>query len=456
MYLEHFGLREAPFRITPQIEYFFAGARRGALLDALMFAVEHDEGIIVVTGEVGVGKTMLCRMLLDRLPDTTVTLYLTNPSLRPQELLETLALELGVNGQGAPSLLRAIEERLIALYAEGRRVLTIIDEAHAMPRESLELVRLLSNLESPSRKLLQIALFAQPELTQLLAEPAMRSLRERITQRFDLAPLDAPDIGQYLHFRLFAAGYRGPDLFAGPALRTLATAAEGLVRRVNIIADKALLAAFADDTRNVGERHVRRAIDDAGYRPPRRQRVAIAVAGAVLLAISGSIVWSLYAPRATSSAPAATPAQPLAVAASAPVLTANPPSASQPVAVETAPVSLALGKLGGERLAAIRPLLAQTPSSHWFIQLQTSSPPDAIALEDFLAHAARDLDRSRLYVYASQIGDRSRIGVIYGDYADSATANAAVAALPEWIRRAGAYPRRFSALQGTAKPGVAP
>ena len=136
MYHEHFGLREAPFRITPQIEYFFAGAQRGDVLRALLFALGHDEGIIAVSGEVGVGKTMLCRMLIEQLPDDVLTIYIANPSLSPRELVEAVASELGIRPQRSGGQLRLIEQRLIELYGSGRRIVMVIDEAHGMPRKS--------------------------------------------------------------------------------------------------------------------------------------------------------------------------------------------------------------------------------------------------------------------------------------------------------------------------------
>lgn len=190
MYLEHFGLREAPFRITPHTEFFFAGANRGATLEALVYAITAGEGLVKVTGEVGTGKTMLCRVLMERLPETVETIYLAVPSLTRDEMLIAIASELGIATQGASTtqLLRGLQDRLIALHAEGRQVVALIDEAHAMPLATLEEIRLLSNLETGKEKLLQIVLFGQPELDEHLNLPHMRQLKERITHAFNLAP----------------------------------------------------------------------------------------------------------------------------------------------------------------------------------------------------------------------------------------------------------------------------
>ncbi len=191
MYLEHFGLHEPPFSITPHTEFFFAGANRGEALDALIYAIVNDEGIIKVSGEVGSGKTMLCRMLLERLPNHIETVYLATPSLSRQEILHAIAHELGITLPSSQThqAMRALQERLLEIYATGRRVVVLIDEAHAMAEETLEEIRLLSNLESNRHKLLHIVLFGQPELDERLGAKSMRQLQDRITHHFFLAPL---------------------------------------------------------------------------------------------------------------------------------------------------------------------------------------------------------------------------------------------------------------------------
>jgi MSHA biogenesis protein MshM len=286
MYLAHFGLAEPPFRITPHTEFFFEGANRGATLEALIYAVTHDEGIVKVSGEVGSGKTMLCRVLLERLPPPVVTIYLANPSLGRDEILLTIAEELKVDTSGKRTtvLLRALQDALIHLYAQGKRVIALIDEAHAMPSETLEEIRLLSNLESNRHKLLQIILFGQPELDEHLNLPNMRQLRERITHSFRLEPLVRSDIDNYIDFRMRAAGYKGPSVFGKSALRLIAHASEGLTRRINILADKSLLAAFADNSHEVLPKHAKAAIVDSGYRKMRPFRPSWWVAAGTLAA----------------------------------------------------------------------------------------------------------------------------------------------------------------------------
>jgi type II secretory pathway predicted ATPase ExeA/septal ring-binding cell division protein DamX len=309
MYLSHFGLTEPPFRITPHTEFFFSGANRGATLEALLYAITHDEGIVKVTGEVGSGKTMLCRVLVERLPKNVETIYLANPSLSRDEILHVLAADLQVESRGerVTILLRALQEKLIKLYAAGRRVVVLIDEAHAMPMETLEEVRLLSNLESNRAKLLQIVLFGQPELDDHLGVPNMRQLRERITHSFKLEPLVRSDIDSYIDFRMRAAGYKGPNVFAPQALRAIAQESEGLTRRINILADKSLLAAFADNSHQVTAKHAAAAVRDSGFK-----RSGVRVGGRAGLLAAGAaaglalgVGWHLFQ---AGSAPVAPPA----------------------------------------------------------------------------------------------------------------------------------------------------
>ena len=244
LYLEHFGLSEPPFRITPHTDFFFDGADRGATLEALIYAVLHDEGIVKVSGEVGSGKTMLSRVLMERLPGHVDTIYLATPSLAADEILHAIADDLQLKlSERRTVALRELQEHLIRLYGEGRRVVVLIDEAHVMPDDTLEQVRLLSNLESNRHKLLQIVLFGQPELDATLAKASLRQLRDRITHAFRMRPLLQPEVAKYLDFRMRAAGYRGPEVFTARAASMLARASGGLTRRINILADKALLAA---------------------------------------------------------------------------------------------------------------------------------------------------------------------------------------------------------------------
>lgn len=298
MYLEHFGLDQPPFRITPDTRVFYPGAERGAVLEALAWAIDNGEGIIKVVGEVGSGKTMLSRMLANRLPGHVDLVYLVNPGLGPDEVLPAIAFELGLEFEPGERLAiqHRLHEDLVRRHAEGRQVVVFIEEAQNMPLETLETLRLLSNLETDDSKLLQIVLFGQPELEDKLESNEIRQLRERITHSFDLQPLVGRDASEYLNFRLRAAGYGGPDLFSKRVARALNRHAEGLIRRLNVLADKTLLAAYADGTHTITRRHVRRAVRDRSdlSRPPRRLGWGLAVALIVIIA-GGTVVWILLA-----------------------------------------------------------------------------------------------------------------------------------------------------------------
>ena len=190
--------------------------------------------MVKVTGEVGSGKTMLCRVLMERLPESVEIIYLAVPSLSRDEMLAAIAEDLGLETTGANTtkLIRMLQEKLIAVHASGKQVVALIDEAHAMPLATLEEVRLLSNLETGTEKLLQLVLFGQPELDQHLAHcPTCGSFAERITHSFTLLPLPPREIREYVNFRLRAAGYHGPDLFDAEVLRIIGDASEGLTRR---------------------------------------------------------------------------------------------------------------------------------------------------------------------------------------------------------------------------------
>jgi MSHA biogenesis protein MshM len=314
LYLAHFGLAEAPFAITPNPQFFYAGASRGELLRALRCAVASEEGIIVVTGEVGSGKTMLCRMLLAELPAGIDAVYLANPAFARDEIVGAIARDLGLDAAaapGAPTALERLQGALIERHEAGRRVVLFIDEAHAMSAEALEEVRRLSNLETSRHKLLNIVLFGQPELDELLAQPRLRQLRERVVQRLQLPPLPAGQVADYVECRLRAAGYRGAALFAPPALRRLRRRSQGLTRRINLLADKALLACYARGGCRVERADVRRAELDLAFARPRLPRLLAAAALALAPAVLAG-AWLLARPLLSSAAtvPHAASAQP--------------------------------------------------------------------------------------------------------------------------------------------------
>lgn len=273
MYLDFFGLHKPPFRITPDTRVFFEGCDRGAALHALCYAIDQGEGILKVVGEVGSGKTMLCRMLAQKMPDTVDWVYLAHPSLSPEHTLHAIARELGLvveKDTDKLSVMHRLHQTLLLRHADNRRVVVLVEEAQGMSLETLEEIRLLSNLETDEHKLMQIVLFGQPELDDNLAIPNIRQLRERITYSLYLPPLDPPQIHAYLNFRLHAAGYTGPNLFSLPLARAIAHYSEGLVRRINILADKTLLAAFIQDQHTLTINDIHQAARESRFDPQKR------------------------------------------------------------------------------------------------------------------------------------------------------------------------------------------
>lgn len=500
LYLDHFGLDEPPFRITPHTDFFFDGADRGATLDALLYAILHDEGIVKVSGEVGSGKTMLCRVLMERLPEHVEIVYLANPSLARDEILHAVADDLGIEfSQGRITVaLRELEEHLIDLYAKGRRVVILIDEAHAMPEDTLEQVRLLSNLESNRHKLLQIVLFGQPELDAVLNKPSMRQLKDRITHSFRMRPLSEVEIGKYLTFRMRAAGYRGPDVFSPRAIAMIAKAASGLTRRVNILADKSLLAAFTESKHAVTARQARTAIRDSEFGrllgEKRYGQVFFASAALVAgLALGAGLHWFLSGtgdqpkietPRALTALPAAKasgswiggPAVSAVAAKSAHGASSDPapgtgaadvivppaplPATSAPVSEMTAVksqqppepgVRFRLGAEAAKRVAAYRlgantllkariegtlDRLEREPDGSYSIELFATDNSDPARVERFLIRAKELVSLDNLFVLPQPSGGRYRIRVTYGRYADRDSAVQAMEQLPAKYKQA--------------------
>ena len=374
MYYAHFGLKEPPFKITPNTEVFYTGGNRGAVLDALIYAINSGEGIVKVVGEVGSGKTMLCRMLQTMLPDKIESIYLANPSVAPEDVLHAIAFELQLKlpkNADRLKVMQVLQAHLLARHAAGKQVVIFVEEAQGMPLATLEEIRLLSNLETKHDKLLQIVLFGQPELDENLNQANIRQLRERITHSFNLAPLQTKEIGEYLIFRLRAAGYFGPHLFSKNAIVKIAASAQGLVRRVNILADKSLLAAFAENEYQVTPKHVQAAIGDSEFgveASKRRAKKSQLLMLGALLALGlvlgyGMSIWAqktsiqqakqakvvvkptpakAVAVSAVASAKAAVtlPAEPVAIPVSVPVTapvatTTSPPEITPTIAPQT-------------------------------------------------------------------------------------------------------------------------
>jgi len=504
MYYSFFGLKQPPFKITPDTDFFFEGGNRGAVLEALIYSITHGEGIVKVTGEVGSGKTMLCRVLQARLPKSVETVYLANPSVSPEEIMHAIAFELQLpiaRDAGRLVVMHALNEYLVARHAEGRQVVIFVEESQSMPLATLEEMRLLSNLETKQYKLLQIVLFGQPELDENLAKPQIRQLRERITHSFSLGPLKPEEVRAYIAFRLRAAGYHGPDLFSPAVIRYMTQATAGLTRRINIVADKALLAAFAENTHNITSKHVRAAVHDSefsGKVNPGAKRSWLAPAAAFLL--GAIVVAGLYRayvhftadtagrPRAGDATPVNSlptspqPAKPV----SGDLNAVNPaagtetqqspalPTAQQPPARESAesgapPSSVvataesgrsqvsdsmsAHGDLLEQRLLATERWLAEAKGGTFSIQLLGSN--DSELLRNYFETLGEYIELEKVFVYRTLANQQPSMTVLYGAFSSRADAVRSLEALPDTLKVNRPYIRTVQGIRseiGLRKP----
>jgi general secretion pathway protein A len=333
MYLEHYGLREPPFSITPDPRFVFLSERHRDALAHLLFGIGQGGGggFVQLTGEVGTGKTTLCRLLLEQLPADTRVALILNPRLTPVELLETLCEELHVEIDGRRGSLKglvdALNRYLLDAYAQGLRVVLIIDEAQDLSIDALEQVRLLTNLETDTQKLLQVILLGQPELRTLLAREDMRQLAQRITARFHLTPLDAGETERYLrHRHAIAGGVHLP--FSRSAIKRLHAHSGGVPRLINVLAERSLLAGYARDATTVEAGIVDLAAREALPPSPVRAVSARLLASCAVVAVVLLAVLTLWSGR-EAQAPAAIASATAHPVVAAPVL--PPPRPTLPL-----------------------------------------------------------------------------------------------------------------------------
>lgn len=467
MYLEHFGLNEQPFKITPVTEFFFSGANRKEILDALIYSISEVEGIIKVSGEVGSGKTMLCRMLLEQLPKHIEPIYLANPSLSREEMLYAIADALGLNveHERIGVMMQNIQNKLEGKAREGKRVVVLVDEAHAMPIETLEELRLLYNLQVGSFKLLQIVLFGQPELNNKLEQPNMRQLKDRIVHNFNMQPLSRDILQNYLMFRMRKAGYHGPNIFSPTAIKLIASASTGLMRRANVLADKSLLAAFVEDTHSIEAHHVQAAMRDSELTAKKgllHDKTLLGGAAVVTVLLLAWVASQYSRPATNPGAPAAVFASGIVsipkptnvassimpdVAASSPVAAV---AASAPVNIE--PVSAPLAVIPPapsdpaskpdsthsryeQRLAAGKQLLAEHRMTA-SIQLFYSDSVAPVRMEGFLQRAEGLGKLSEIYLLPAKFNGKEGLRVLYGAYPSTEAAQMASKKLPQRYQQA--------------------
>jgi general secretion pathway protein A len=425
MYAGYFGLQQAPFSIAPDPRYLLMSERHREALALLLYGVQGGGGFVLLTGEIGAGKTTVCRCFLEQLPEHCKVAYIFNPHLTVGDLLKTIChefqLEVRHEGIGPATIkdhLDPLNEYLLRSHAAGQRNVLIIDEAQNLTPHVLEQLRLLTNLETSERKLLQIVLIGQPELRKVLARPELEQLAQRVIARFHLGALDASETRRYVRHRMEVAGLQGPLPFNDEALTRIHEITRGVPRRINLLCDRALLGAYATDQRQIGTALVERAASEvfdlpeavgggvpapgpAPSRHPARMLALGALGGAVLTA-AALAWWSQRTPPVTDATPPAspTPAAPPVAPAQAPVqptdLAAaepNPSAAADPLPLARPPRP---AELLGTEAAAWREL-----GPLWG-QALAGSDPCALALRHRLQcfdtdrmtlHGLRQLDR---------------------------------------------------------------
>ena len=435
MYQGHFGLERPPFKITPDTSMFYEGSQRGAALDALIYAISSGEGIVKVVGEVGSGKTMLCRMLEVRLTDEVDVIYIANPSLSPDNILHVIAHELGLEvdtGTSKLDVMQGVQEYLLKKHADNQQVVLFVEEAQSMPIETLEEIRLLSNLETEHCKLLQMVLFGQPELDEKLAQVQIRQLKERITHSFYLEPFPPEDTLEYLNFRLRNVGYRGPDVFNQKTANAIEKYSAGLTRRINILADKALMASFSEGGHEVTVKHVQAGAIDSDFKKRSNYQawlviVAVVIALAVAIWVGTMIGRSDIDKEQHSGKDLA----------DAPIVS----NIGEKVKIEAIRTPLEA------RLSETESWFAIVPDSHYSIQLFMTKVDDVAGVATFLDNDRETLDFERIYIYETVIANVEMYSVLYGDFDNRPQAQIALNNLPAKLRQSQPFLRRVSALR---------
>ncbi|ALG67117.1 AAA family ATPase [Beggiatoa leptomitoformis] len=429
MYYEHFGLHAPPFKITPDIHLFYAGSKRGLVLEALIYAIKTGEGIVKVVGEVGSGKTMLCRMLETKLPPHIDVVYLANPHISPEMVLHAIAFEMRLavsTDDNRLHVMHALHAALLEKHANHRQVVVFIEEAQAMPLDTLEEIRLLTNLETNRDKLLQMVLFGQPELDINLAKSHVRQLKERITHNFHLEPFTKQDIENYLYFRMQAVGYRGLPVFDKPAIKTLHLISQGLIRRVNILADKALLIAFMDNTHFVHKKHILHAAQDSHFTIPYTCHLPAKLLIFFLFALFMAIILSPQNQWLNTQLQH--------------LLIENQTKTIHLPVTNPQPINNTFIQ---QRLAATQTWLQQVNSQHYTIQLLQINADKLEAVARFLYLPEVQALQQPLFIIKTTLGWI----LTYGEFTDEAQASAQLKTLPERLQRNKPFIRRMENLK---------
>lgn len=497
MYCDFFGLKTAPFRVTPDTSLFYAGGEREALLNAIVYAISHGDGMVKVVGEVGSGKTMLTRMLEKSLPESITIIYLPNPSLAAKDLVFAIGHELGLEldqNQTKTHALVAIQKKLLEIHARNQRVVVFIDEAQCMPLDTLEELRLLTNLETETDKLLQLVLFGQPELDDHLSHPSVRQIKERIIHNLYLKPFSQAEVAEYLAFRLHKAGYNGSPLFSSSALKALAKYSDGLPRRLSILADKSMLAAFAAQLRTVSVKQVRTAYGDNDPNASSNRKVwpmPLGWATLGLITILAAVTIVLLVMHQKSLGPFKTnPAlvqQTPAVTTKALILNNTEPTIRETSAVEQTTTegpsekSLSIKKptdihivtatseqallqqptadsvenimndtpLLNQALSKTKTWLSNPGNEIYTIQVMSTHINDKKKLESFLKRYSGQPLAASLFIHQAIKDDQTFYAVTYGGFNRYAAAKEQLETLPNALKRFDPYIKTITSLKGS-------
>ncbi|MFW2371695.1 MAG: ExeA family protein [Gammaproteobacteria bacterium] len=446
MYFEHFGLQRAPFKITPDTSLFYKGSQRGAALEAVKYAISSGEGIIKVVGEVGSGKTMLCRMLEIVLPEHIEVVYIANPSLSPENILHVVAFELKLpisNESSKLEVMQALHDYLLKRHAEGRQVVVFVEEAQSMPVETLEEIRLLSNLETSDHKLLQMVLFGQPELDEKLRDLSIRQLKERITHSIYLDPFQPRDIFEYLNFRMRAVGYRGPDIFTQKIASKIERQSRGLTRRINILADKALLAVYSEGGHGVARKHIQIAAKDSEFGRVGSEipmaKISLAITLLALVIFTGSQMPRLFGYESQASVIPVDKMRNL----SKNLNIVNEESTSEQInSVSRKPKNLI-----EKQLFRTEQWLKIADDKNFTIQMALLDIDAEDKVIEFLSLASTSLNMKHLFLFRANIRNKPVYSVLYNEYESWHLAVREVQSLSPELKDSGPYLRTVKAIR---------
>ena len=427
----------------------------------------------------GAGKTMLCRMLEVELAESIEVVYIANPSLSPDNILHVIAFELKLNITSDSSkleVMQALQNYLLDKHANNNQVVVFVEEAQSMPIETLEEIRLLSNLETNDHKLLQMVLFGQPELDDKLRLPSIRQLKERITHNFYLDPFPAADVYSYLNFRMRAVGYRGPDLFTPKAANNIERKSNGLTRRINILADKALLAAFSDGGHDINARHINLAAKDSDFGQELNWLPVFKIMSGVCIVLCsiwiGTLLPALFNSSTTQSSqlppspalPTLAPSSMSLPSMEAPIINktkmltrAKDNQLVQNLTTQLDPLKLTTSKntstststdpLLNQRLQQTQEWLKDAGNENFTIQLILLDVGSDIDVTRYLEKASKLLNTQSLYIYQASIRGRMVYSVLYSEYTQREQAISQLQKLSPWLRKSGPYLRTIKGIR---------